>query len=786
MSETTKTVHIDIAKFFDTVYGGLSGQVQIWTRRTEGGPVNAWTTYDWPEQRDQMLTDVEWNSLTTDTYYTVHCYDLKGWEPTKGSKSGRKIENATFTNVIYSDSDTCNPSNFRVPPSIVLETSPGRWHSLWLLDKPAPALDAANLSHKIAIAHKDQGADISSWSANKILRVPGSINTSRGQHYLIGDAQYSGVVYTLGEIEAAYDDINLDAKRDKRISDLLAQIEDIPGEVDENVAPLIARIPVWSDVFKLLTQEPIVGSRSEMLFKLLMELVELEVFSPKEILSLAWSAKCSSKWREDSRGVSGLVADLRKALAKHGTQEQWELVEPDPEPVVEPEREDDRKPELFLTDDEREIAGTQWSPIDEYVNAGRDSYPRINEPYFRAGALVCLSALVGNDVFMRGVRGEKMPMGFYTLSIGESSTGKSEHMSMATQFLRALNVPDELIITSNVSSQGLTKFLADHAAQGPITMFDDEVSGFFSNLSDRGRSSWQQDLQELMNSIYEGNVRGSLRAGGGTLNTQATLSVWFSTTPAKIFDAVDLSMAAGGFLPRFVVQVGSNTRLDESDLVSSVATEDAQFEAVSRGVSTTPAVAQVAAMWRARIRKAQSMMIQKGPIEVRISNDANRKFAEISYRLSERFGAWDEYSQDREINVPASRRMMQQVTRLAGIYSLGNDLGQVGVISVNNLLAACVEAEIWMGNQLWMLRRMQRTEFQRHADEVEMFIAQQNGGVATSAKIYRRFRANKPFEVEQWLDALLKQGRVETVNDLVVNGRPVFGYRVPLGRLSHG
>ena len=92
MSETTKTVHIDIAKFFDTVYGGLSGQVQIWTRRTEGGPVNAWTTYDWPEQRDQMLTDVEWNSLTTDTYYTVHCYDLKGWEPTKGSKSRRNPE----------------------------------------------------------------------------------------------------------------------------------------------------------------------------------------------------------------------------------------------------------------------------------------------------------------------------------------------------------------------------------------------------------------------------------------------------------------------------------------------------------------------------------------------------------------------------------------------------------------------------------------------------------------------------------------------------------------------
>src|SRR5690554_5669636 len=63
-------------------------------------------------------------------------------------------DQGAVTRVVWADADTCHPDNFRLPPSIVVRTSQGRWHCWWLLDGEVSAHAAAQVSQRIYLAHK--------------------------------------------------------------------------------------------------------------------------------------------------------------------------------------------------------------------------------------------------------------------------------------------------------------------------------------------------------------------------------------------------------------------------------------------------------------------------------------------------------------------------------------------------------------------------------------------------------------------------------------------------------
>ena len=188
-------------KFFDLVYGGLRGMVAIVTR-DEYGKLNSerWFPADQVESARQYAAA----RYDEDVYFSVSSFPAS---ISNKNVSSRESSQDSLCRVVYADADTCDPSNFRLTPSIIVQTSPGRWHVLWVMDKPMSGQLLGELSAKVSTAHAAQGCDKHAKDT-KILRVPGTTNTKYGYPYVI-EAEYTGFIYTYNEFSAAYDDIVL-------------------------------------------------------------------------------------------------------------------------------------------------------------------------------------------------------------------------------------------------------------------------------------------------------------------------------------------------------------------------------------------------------------------------------------------------------------------------------------------------------------------------------------------------------------------------------------------------
>lgn len=182
-------------EFLTKVFGEeMPGYVVIHTRN-EKGYIDAGRWF--PADRLDRISALCGLRNADDVYFSVSSF------PTESRKSNE----SSMTRVIYADSDKCDPRNYRKEPSIVLETSPGKYHCFWVLDKIVSGLEAASISAKISKAHASQGSDKHAKDT-KILRVPGTTNTKYATPWTVV-AEYSDITYSLEEMEIAYADVEL-------------------------------------------------------------------------------------------------------------------------------------------------------------------------------------------------------------------------------------------------------------------------------------------------------------------------------------------------------------------------------------------------------------------------------------------------------------------------------------------------------------------------------------------------------------------------------------------------
>ncbi len=124
------------------------------------------------------------------------------WTPFWLPRRSRAKASATAPiRCLWADLDGAEPPA-GLRPSITLETSPGRYQALWLLDQPMPALDAEVLNKRLTYA---TGADKSGWDLASVLRLPGTHNRKRPEPWLVrvvsSDADRERR-YSIAEVEA--------------------------------------------------------------------------------------------------------------------------------------------------------------------------------------------------------------------------------------------------------------------------------------------------------------------------------------------------------------------------------------------------------------------------------------------------------------------------------------------------------------------------------------------------------------------------------------------------------
>jgi hypothetical protein len=132
----------------------------------------------------------------------------------------RTKENAVFTKMLWSDMDFVDPRTCKIKPTIVWETSPGKYHGLWLTDKVVTLELNKRLSYFL-------GCDKKGWDATQVLRIPGTRNykyPSTPKVRLLWD---DGPTYKVLDLKKQLPTVEMNEREEVELPERLPDILDI-------------------------------------------------------------------------------------------------------------------------------------------------------------------------------------------------------------------------------------------------------------------------------------------------------------------------------------------------------------------------------------------------------------------------------------------------------------------------------------------------------------------------------------------------------------------------------
>lgn len=711
--------------FLDAMYASEAGRVSVWWRPEPGSksPYSKSVWFEWPKQRSEMVEFIG-SVSDKDVCVTTVTYSVDRRIP----------ENVKTASIVWMDSDTCSGDHYRIEPSWTTITSEGRWQHFWQLEEPADAMRVSELVHRISIAHDKDGADQSSWPANKIMRVPGTMNTSHGFPARIKSST-NGVIYGIDTLESAYKDILIPDR---------AIVREIP-DLHEDELPAYGNIlaKLSDDLVKLATTEPNdQQDRSRLRYKMLLELFRAGL-SYEEVLSVAWHAPASKKWsEEDPRGLSGLSHEAAKAGVEAGT--------PSADPIdpfsSESDNEDELaidKPVTILTDEENELIDNDPTFVDRYVKFAAARLTHTNRAYDRINAWMLLSlAYMDSGYALMGNR--KCNLNFFGFMLGETTSGKTTSFWLQKSVTRELfHMDPDFNLGGNASEAALVKAL--HARDGKVSYFNsDEASGVLKVWVGQ---EWTSGMRERITELYDGEVSPLLRSAKGESEhktSRAMFDVFLAGTQRGIMDYLTDDLFQSGFIPRFIIAIGQPPH---TDFNSYKIVQGDSKEAVG---GFDPIARQIAAELknnRAHIREANS-----GETPILLDEDAVKRLEEASYALGQEYKTSPVWDMIR----PSIYRWRDNVHKAACLLAMDR---KETTANLTDMLHALHAGEEWFTNMLRIISRLNANSFERACGDIHGFVNSKGGRVAKTT-LFRRFKQFNDWEMQNYIKSLTNQQRV--------------------------
>lgn len=140
------------------------------------------------------------NSRGAGIFVTINATDGKG----------RKAENITHVRAIWQEDDNGGEHDFPLAPSIVVESSPGKFHRYWLLtDKADVSSEFGQLFPGVMETMVRQyGSDPNAKDLPRVLRLPGFLH-QKGEAHLVGLIGGDRQRYSTDEILSAFPPIEI-------------------------------------------------------------------------------------------------------------------------------------------------------------------------------------------------------------------------------------------------------------------------------------------------------------------------------------------------------------------------------------------------------------------------------------------------------------------------------------------------------------------------------------------------------------------------------------------------
>ena len=248
-------------------------------------------------------------------FFTNHSFRLCDlyYCPNAFSRKRRLGVFALPTPYAHCDIDAADPAAFDPLPTLLTETSPGRFQGIWEFSKTVEPTQAEAVSRALA-----QNGDRGGWSVTKMLRVPGSFN-----HKDMYDLPVVTVIRDLRTPIAIWPESTkapvalrgpigrLCPRENHEAADTDAAMESFRAALKSE--PLASR-RMWLNVHVVKTndQRPKDGvARSHVLSQIIRRLRELGL-NEGETFTLAWRSDWC-KFRVDGRSTDDLWREVEKA-----------------------------------------------------------------------------------------------------------------------------------------------------------------------------------------------------------------------------------------------------------------------------------------------------------------------------------------------------------------------------------------------------------------------------------------------------------------------------------------
>jgi hypothetical protein len=731
-------------EFLESILGEGAGYATIVTKDFSGNPTIQ-KFFSYPDELDEMVQYAEERS-GEDLYFS----------PIKFYEERRIRENAKSVAVAYADADLCHPKHFRMPPSIVVQTSDDRWHAYWLLDTDYEPHRVAMLSKKIAYAHQEQGCDLSGWNPTKLLRIPGSKNT-KYQPAQDVTAEASGLVYTIQELEQVYADVQVESPTEPLN-------EPMPKETPELIK-ILAKLPADNNIMTLYTEEPMPNAdMSKMLWRLELELFRAGL-SAEEVFAVARHAKCN-KYHHPNRPKrldpdGDLWREVLRAKASYltpDTPEQAMAIQEEQAAVSHVQ--DDRVID-FLTREERNTVIACPTFIDKYVAWARKKTDGAIE-YQIASAFTLLSAAFSDTGYGTPKYG-KLGLNLWFMLLGETTLSrKSTSRQLMLRMLRAYEkyVGYQIDIGSNVTAEGLVKHLSGRDKMTSL-FHRDEVQGMFKEFVTK---TYMATAADQFTELYDGHVPVVIRSTGGTNARSAVQSdraetnfiMYLMGITSKVSEILTVDYFRSGFLARFLY------------VVADAPERTFELEAVEQAPEEETVVAQDYEMENIvrSIYDSKLWWEKKGapfPRPIRMTDEALSRFNKFKWDM----GSFTEGHPNEDSIEPSRQRMALSIWKCAILLAMYDRSDEV---EVRHVVIAIHYAEGWFRNLVRMAASISESEWAREVDSLEAFVVTKGGKVRYD-EAYKRFSNKKKREFDEMLEALRSQGRMRVYVD---NSRTVL------------
>lgn len=688
--------------------------------------------FSYPEELDKMTEFAEAHK-TSDVWYSPNIFN----------SDDRSKSNTKMVSVAAADADSCDPNNFRVQPTLSIETSPGHWHVYWAFDQPYDPNEVAKLNRRIAQVHKGQGCDTAFANAAKLMRVPGTSNNKHpGAVVIVADFDDETEHtpdslterYPVSEVPDAIDVENT------------TMPDDMGAYITANRGSLLSGLPNSMGLRDMLFGRFHEDKRSDVRYKLLCELYRLGL-DDYGVMAVAWGAPSNKYNGDDPRGYAGLWAEAMKAKKEIELEQEADEYDKPIDGVFEGEKgERAKKAENVLTNflsvaEQEEIRG-KVNFIDEWI-AWAGTKTDAPQEYHRAAAITLLSAVYsefGHATPKFAPKGLKLNLWFMVL--GRSTKDrKSTSRSFLNDALRALKTDDyNYSIGDDVTPGGISLALHDRANKA--TVYDrDEVQGLFKELL---HQSYMSGGLEVFTKLYDGWSGGRVRASGEKKimeSVPVSFIMFMMGILTETADVLTITNYRSGFLTRFLYVLGKRPDGYKAPPMEQTSEEEVEDDKVFNGLVKHLALNRN--FWEMRGSDGKTYALRAEP-------DAWARLQEFEADVADK-AAESPYA---EIIDTTSSRMVISTVKLSALLAMDE---RSLTIKKSHVLQAIAYAGEWFDNAVTVASMVSESEWQRDVDKLEEFIVSKGGRIGYSAA-YRQFKEKRPFEFEEMLGALEARG----------------------------